>query len=337
MNRVSPMVTAGFAAFVVAMLVAGWIVVQALSPSVTGTQREHTAMFTDVSGLVVGNDVRELGVRVGRVESIKLADNGTEAQVSFSVRDSSPIHANTKIAIRYLNLVGQRYLDLQTDGAPHGKVAATEVIPVERTIGSFDVTEMFNGLRPLFSSLRPDELNSLMTNVLAVVEGRGGDVGSVLKQLQRLSTTVSDRSALIGTVLTQLGRVAGEIRYKSPKLNELIDRVATAFGVVAAQADELQRSMVKAARSLKPVRLLLEALEDSYYGNYADVDRLLRKWIPQVNSATDLLARVPGLIGALDNSLQAASRPRFTCAAGEATQTPMTRILLAGVPVVVCR
>ncbi len=54
------------ALFVVAMLVALWVIVQALSPAVDGRQRTVTADFTDASGLTVGNDVRQLGVRVGR-------------------------------------------------------------------------------------------------------------------------------------------------------------------------------------------------------------------------------------------------------------------------------
>lgn len=340
MNRVRPAATTGFVLFVVAMIAACWMIVQALNPSVSGDMRTYTARFTDVSGLVVGNDVRELGVRVGKVTSIELADdltNGGQAQVRFTVRDSSTVHDNTNVAIRYLNLIGQRYLALDTSGPGRGETPPTEVLGVSRTVGSFDITEMFNGLRPLFGTLEPEQLNRLMENLLAVVEGRGPDVGSVLDQLRQLSGVVSDRSAMIATIITQLGRVAGEIRYKSPKLNDLISRTGEAFGVFAASADQTQRSMRLAARSLGPVRLLLQNLENSYYGNYAAVDRLLRKWIPGVTTAAGILAQLPALIGALDGTLRAADRDRLSCAAGEAVPNPMTQVLLAGVPVVVCR
>ncbi|MBE7193643.1 MAG: MCE family protein, partial [Gordonia polyisoprenivorans] len=39
MNRVRPTATAGFVLFVVAMLLAGWVIVQALDPSVPGAGR----------------------------------------------------------------------------------------------------------------------------------------------------------------------------------------------------------------------------------------------------------------------------------------------------------
>ncbi|MCH5644842.1 MlaD family protein [Gordonia sp. ABSL49_1] len=343
MNRVSAWATAGFVVFVVAMLVAGWVIVEALNPSVSGDQQTYTAQFTDVSGLSVGNDVRERGVRVGKVESIELtgtdgrSSGGMTAQVRFSVTTTSHVYANTQVAIRYLNLVGQRYIDLTTDGAGQGTTPPSEVIPVARTVGSFDITEMFNGLRPLFGTLQPEQLNSLMTNILAVVEGRGPDVGSVLEQLRQLTGVVADRSAMIATIITQLGRVAAEIRYKSPRLNDLIARMGDAFGVLAASADKTQVSMRLAARSLGPVRQLLGQLEGAYYGNYADVDRLLRAWVPGVNSATALLAQVPSLIDALDGSLRVAAQKKLTCSQGEAIPSPMTKVLLAGVPVVMCR
>ncbi|GAA1480792.1 MCE family protein [Gordonia sinesedis] len=340
MNRVRPAATAGFVIFVVAMIAACWMIVQALNPSVAGDTRTYTARFTDVSGLVVGNDVRELGVRVGKVTSIRLADDttdGGQAEVRFTVRTTSTVHTNTRIAIRYLNLIGQRYLDLATEGPGRGSTPPTELIGISRTIGSFDITEMFNGLRPLFGTLEPEQLNRLMENLLAVVEGRGPDVGSVLDQLRELSEVVADRSSLIATIITQLGRVAAEIRYKSPELNDLIARMGDAFGVLAASADKTQISMRLAARNLGPVRVLLQDLENSYYGNYAAVDRLVRKWIPGVNTATAILGQVPALIDALDGTMRAADRNRLSCTAGEAVPNPLTRVLLAGVPVVVCR
>ena len=44
----------------------------------------YLARFTDVSGLLVGDDVRIAGVRVGSVDSVELVDRRV-AQVGFSV------------------------------------------------------------------------------------------------------------------------------------------------------------------------------------------------------------------------------------------------------------
>lgn len=345
MRRIRPGVTVAFTLFVVAMIGAAVVLFEALAPPVPGEQRSYTAQFTDVSGLVVGNDVRELGVRVGKVESIDLDGDGANegsagsalAQVRFSVTESTTMFANTQIAVRYLNLVGQRYLDLFTDGAGEGASPPEQPIPTDRTVPSFDVTSLFNGLRPLFKTLEPEQLNTLMQNILAVVEGRGPDLGSMLDQLTDLSRLASDRSAMIGTIIAQLGTVAEQIQYKSPQLNDLISRMGDAFGVLADGAEQTQESLRLAARSLGPVRLLLSDLEGAYYGNYAEVDRLVRKWIPGVTSATQLLGRLPGVIASLDAATANAARAEYTCTGGTAVPTPMTQVLLAGVPVVLCR
>ncbi|WP_068273383.1 MlaD family protein [Aldersonia kunmingensis] len=343
MRRIRPGVTIAFTLFVVAMIAAGVVLFEALSPPVEGEQRTYTAQFTDVSGLVVGNDVRELGVRVGKVESIDLVGGSADersagsalAQVHFTVTDETKVFDNTQIAVRYLNLVGQRYLDLFVDGAGAGVSPPEQVIPTARTVPSFDVTSLFNGLRPLFKTLEPEQLNTLMQNVLAVVEGRGPDLGSMLEQLTQVSRLASDRSALIGMIIAQLGTVAEQIQYKSPQLNDLISRMGDAFGVLANGAEDTQESLRLASRSLGPVRLLLSSLEDTYYGNYAEVDRLVRKWVPGINSATQLLGRLPGIVASLDATT--AVRGQLVCSEGQALPTPMTQVLLAGVPVVLCR
>lgn len=325
----------GLALFTVAMVMALWILIQALAPPVVGTERTFTAEFSDVSGLVVGNDVRKLGVRVGKVESIAL--DGDQAKVRFTVVQDEPVYENTKIAVRYLNLVGQRYLDLFQDGPGDGISPPDVTIPASRTVPSFDITTMFNGLRPVFKTLDPDQLNLFMHNLLAVVEGRGPDMGSMIEQIREVTQFTADRSEVIGLIIQNLGGVAREIEYKSPKLNDLISTVGDAFTVLADKADQTQVSLRLASQSLRPVRLLLEELEGAYYGNYAEVDRLLRKWIPGVNAATDVLGRLPGLIDGLNSTAASAERSQLSCGAGQTVPSPMASVLMAGVPVVICK
>lgn len=325
----------GLTLFVVAMIVALWILMQALAPPVVGTERTFTAEFADVSGLVVGNDVRKLGVRVGKVESISL--QGNRAAVRFTVVKDEPVYENTKIAVRYLNLVGQRYLDLFQEGPGDGNNPPGTIIPVARTVPSFDITTMFNGLRPVFKTLDPDQLNLFMQNLLAVVEGRGPDLGSMVDQIREVTTFTENRSEVIGLIISNLGGVAREIEYKSPKLNDLIGTVGDAFTVLADKADETQVSLRLAAQSLRPVRLLLEELEGSYYGNYAEVDRLLRKWVPGIDLATDVLGRLPGLINGLNSTYASSEQRKLACGAGQTVPSPMASVLMAGVPVVICR
>src|SRR5947209_18862987 len=66
-----------------------------------------TATFDDATGLLRADNVKVAGVVVGRVNSVKI-DQG-RAQVAFSVNDSVKVPADSQVAIRWRNLIGERY------------------------------------------------------------------------------------------------------------------------------------------------------------------------------------------------------------------------------------
>src|SRR5262249_54291202 len=70
----------------------------------------YKAMFTDVTGVLPGDDVRVAGVKVGRVTSVDLAPDGRTAELTFTA--SVPLTTTTLAKVRYRNLVGQRYVAL---------------------------------------------------------------------------------------------------------------------------------------------------------------------------------------------------------------------------------
>ena len=73
----------------------------------------YSAIFTNVSGLRNGQFVRASGVEVGKVSNITLIDGGQRARVDFAVDRSLPLYEGTTAAVRYLNLIGDRYLELK--------------------------------------------------------------------------------------------------------------------------------------------------------------------------------------------------------------------------------
>jgi phospholipid/cholesterol/gamma-HCH transport system substrate-binding protein len=77
----------------------------------TGPTNGYSAIFSDASRLEPGDTVRVAGLRVGTVEGVSLqADR--KVLVKFDADRSIQLTTGTKAAIRYLNLVGDRYLEL---------------------------------------------------------------------------------------------------------------------------------------------------------------------------------------------------------------------------------
>jgi len=77
---------------------------------------EYHAMFNTASELEDGDDVRVAGVSVGAVTGVDITDDG-KALVSFRIDNGVDLTPGSRAEVRYLNLVGARYLALKA-GTP---------------------------------------------------------------------------------------------------------------------------------------------------------------------------------------------------------------------------
>ena len=83
----------------------------------------YSAIFKNASGLRAGQFVRASGVEVGKVEKVELLGDGEQVQVDFNVDRSIPLFQGSTASIRYLNLIGDRYLELKR-GESNTRMAA---------------------------------------------------------------------------------------------------------------------------------------------------------------------------------------------------------------------
>src|ERR1700739_563464 len=118
------------------------------------TRASYSAVFSNVSGLKGGNFVRIAGVEVGKVKDMSLHKDGT-VTVDFAVERGLTLTAGTKGAVRYENLIGDRYLSLDDGPGPTRKLQPGATIPLARTSPALDVDALIGGFRPLFCALVP--------------------------------------------------------------------------------------------------------------------------------------------------------------------------------------
>lgn len=191
--------------------------------------RTYRAVFTDVAGLLKGDDVRVAGVRVGQVEDIKLYQ-GRQARVTFSVDKEGTFAAGVPrsvlMQVRYRNLMGQRYVALsEGPGAVGDYLPAGGTIPVTQTQPALDLTVLFNGFRPLFRALEPKDVNKLAFQIVQTLQGEGGTVNSLLAHVASLTNTLADRDQVIGSVIDNLNKVLGTLDQRSTQVSQLISQL----------------------------------------------------------------------------------------------------------------
>ena len=180
----------------------------------------YSAIFTDVTGLNVGDDVDIAGVRVGQVTSIAIT-NENLAKVGISVNRQLP--ASVTADIFYKNLVGQRYINLgQGTGPVDTMMSPGGTIPVSQTSPALSLTELFNGFQPLFEALSPGDVNQLATEIIDVLQGEGTTMDSLISNVGTLTTTLANKNKVIDSVISSLTSVVQTINSRGSALSDLV-------------------------------------------------------------------------------------------------------------------
>jgi phospholipid/cholesterol/gamma-HCH transport system substrate-binding protein len=190
----------------------------------TGSTNGYSALFTDVSRLKTGETVRVAGIRVGTVNSVSLrADK--KVVVKFDANRSVVLTTGTRAVVRYLNLVGDRYLEL-VDGPGSTKVLPPgSEIPIDRTAPALDLDLLLGGLKPVTQGLNPQDVNGLSEYLIQAFQGEGGTISSLLSKTSSFSNTLADHNQTIQELIDNLNTVVGTVDKEGNKFSTAIDRL----------------------------------------------------------------------------------------------------------------
>lgn len=222
----------------------------------------YRAEFTDATSLLAGDDVRIAGVRVGQVKKIQVVRQ-RYALVTFNVERSVPVRVSTLATIRYRNLVGQRYVELAEGPGSDQQLRPGALIPLSRTRPALDLTVLFDGFRPLFKALSPQDVNKFAAEIIATLQGEGGTIDALLTHTASVTNTVADRDAAIGSLIDNLTTVLGTVDQRSQDLSQLVvqmQRLVTglagdrsAISASLGNIDALAQSTAGLLHDIRPV------------------------------------------------------------------------------------
>lgn len=256
----------GLSLFMVVTTAMTWLVYSTLQREVSGATTPYAAVFTDAFGLREGDDVRMAGVRVGRVMRIDL-ESGNQAKVSFEVQSDQTVLGTTEAAVRYQNIVGQRFIDLHLGDPKPGKssepqvLPAGSVIPVERTEPSFDVGVVLNGYQPLFSTIDPKAADQLSAAAIAALQGDSASWATLVDQTGKLTDTFAGRDEVLGSLITSMDKLSATLAKQDGNIDSVLANTRQMVDTFNARRPELVSSMGSMSRVS---RRLAEITDDVY-------------------------------------------------------------------------
>ena len=255
----------------------------------------YSAIFSNTSGLRAGQFVRASGVEVGKVSKVELIDGGRRVKVDFSVERDLPLFQGTTASIRYLNLIGDRYMELKR-GESNERLPAGGTIPLERTEPALDLDALIGGFRPLFRALDPAKVNNIAQSIITVFQGQGGTINDILDQTSQLTSAIADRDQAIGEVVRNLNTVLDTTVKHQKQFDETLVNFETLVTSLKNRADPIADSTAEISNAAGTIGDLLAdnrpLLRDSV--NYLDV--IQQGLVNQKDEVNDYLAKMPDAV-----------------------------------------
>jgi phospholipid/cholesterol/gamma-HCH transport system substrate-binding protein len=283
--------------FIIVSLAVTGLLVMIMGGIGLGSQKEYKAIFTSASELKSGDQVRIAGVVVGKVTDVEFYHR-TQAKVTFKVKDDVPLTRQSEANIRFLNLVGARYMSLSAGKPDAARLPNGATIPIKQTTPSLNLTALFNGFQPLFSALRPEDVNKLSLNLVRVLQGEGGTVQELLANTASLTNTLADRDELIGEVITNLSTLMGTVDAHHQELDELLTSLKGWFGDLAKDRKIIGSSLSNISDLTQTVADLLTQSRPLLKADVAQLRRLFTILAKPENKAIldEVLGKLPTML-----------------------------------------
>jgi phospholipid/cholesterol/gamma-HCH transport system substrate-binding protein len=243
----------------------------------TGSTNGYTAVFGDASRLKSGDSVRVAGIRVGTVNGVELQPDKT-VLVKFDADRTVVLTTGTKAAVRYLNLVGDRYLDL-VDAPGSTKIQPRgSQIPIDRTMPALDLDLLLGGLKPVIQGLNPTDVNALTNALIQIFQGQGPNLESLFTKTSSFSNSLADNSQTVQDLIDNLKTVVATISQDGDKFSAAIDK--------------LEKLITGLSQDRDPIGTAIESL-DKGTASLAD---LLTNARPPLAGTVDQLSRLAPLL-----------------------------------------
>ncbi|HEX7323607.1 MAG TPA: virulence factor Mce family protein [Mycobacterium sp.] len=255
----------------------------------------YTAEFNSVSGLRAGQFVRAEGVEVGKVSKIRLTDGGHRVLVDLDVDRSVPMYQSVGAHIRYLNLIGDRYLELtRGEGEGFDKVLPPGgFIPLARTQPAVDLDALIGGFKPLFRALDPQRVTAIADSIITVFQGQGGTINDILDQTAQLTSTIATRDQAIGEVIKNLNIVLDTTVRHRAQFDKTVDNFEKLVTGLKAHADPLADDVAHISNVTGTLADVLGTNRPLLQKTVARTETASQDVINRIDDLNNILDRIP--------------------------------------------
>jgi phospholipid/cholesterol/gamma-HCH transport system substrate-binding protein len=264
----------------------------------SGEARVVEASFGTIAGLDDKAAVRVAGVRVGRVDGIRLADD--RAFVSLLLESPVELRHGANAAVANMGLLGDKYIELDPGPASGPPLEEGEILPGTTPVGIDDAMARFNSigisLDEALTAMKPSESGETVRQLLASLEASAEIIRSVVEANQsQFAGTMENFENFSAVLADELPRVTQQTADVIAKFEEILEE----------NRGDVRSSMERLAEATDTLRQSLEHFEkisSRIAGGEGSVGKLLTEDTAH-DQLVDTLASVESGVGQLTETL----------------------------------
>ena len=253
------------AAVLVAVLAVG---VYLVWPSRTGDK--VVGYFTSTVGLYPGDDVRIVGVPVGKIDSIE--PRASDVKVTMTLHDGVKVPADAKALVISPNLVSARFIQLAPAYTGGPSLSDGASIGLDRTAVPVEWDEVKEQLSALSRELGPQQggmqgpLSSFVNQAADTFDGNGDSFREALRELSQTAGRLGDsRTDLFGTI-RNLQVLINALSNSNEQIVQFTGHVASVSQVLADSTTDLDNTLGTLNQALGDVKGFLNESNDALIG-----------------------------------------------------------------------
>lgn len=205
------------------------------------------AYFANSNGIFVGDEVRILGVAVGKIESIE--PQGTQVKIRFSYPDRYDVPADAKAVILSPSLVTARAIQLTPAYTGGPLLQDGAVITADRTAVPVEWDDFREQLERLTETLQPTEaggvstLGSYINTAADNLRGEGANIRNAVVQLAQAFSMLGDHRDDIFSTVESLSILVSALTNSTDLMRYLNQNIASVTGLLANDPGEIAHAV----------------------------------------------------------------------------------------------
>jgi phospholipid/cholesterol/gamma-HCH transport system substrate-binding protein len=235
----------GLAAVLALVLIAGIVVVSRTAAGVAKTY--VTAYFTNSNGIFPGDEVRILGVAVGKIATI--TPEPGRAKIRFWYDDKYPVPADAKAVILSPSLVTSRAIQLTPAYTGGPQMGSDTVIPLERTAVPVEYDDFRAQLQKLTDSLQPTQpggvstLGAFINTAADNLRGNGASIRETVIKLSQAFSALGDHSQDLFSTIKNLSILISALQSSHDLMRQLNVNLASVTGLLSSGPDQVGQAV----------------------------------------------------------------------------------------------